>query len=262
MRGRDFSQIQFFTLFIGHPRNGSSILGGLLDAHPNIVISHELDVLKNVHIKKKALFDKIIENAHKHAQSGRKAHCGYSSKIADSWQGRYKGLKIVGDKKADWTALHLLKHPGRLELLQDVVEVPIKFIHTVRNPFDNCSTIMLRKGANKNYTLSTGDGNMQGGVISFYFDQIVNSVLQVREKIPKENWMTVYHEDFVATPRKVVKKMCNFLGQKANKAYLDQCKSKTRNKPNITRKKIIWQDKEIAEVQRRMAKVDFLRRYL
>ena len=31
-----------------------------------------------------------------------------------------------------------------LEEIQQVLQVPIKFIHVIRNPFDNIATIMLR----------------------------------------------------------------------------------------------------------------------
>ena len=41
-----FVDVQTYCLFIGHGRSGHSILGALLDAHPNIILPDEVDVLK------------------------------------------------------------------------------------------------------------------------------------------------------------------------------------------------------------------------
>ena len=35
-------------MFIGYPRSGHSLIGSLLDVHPNAIVAHELDALKFV----------------------------------------------------------------------------------------------------------------------------------------------------------------------------------------------------------------------
>ena len=55
-------------------------------------------------------------------------------------------LKVIGDKKGGYTA-SILSQPGNLNVLQEinqVVQVPMKFIHVHRNPFDNIATMLLR----------------------------------------------------------------------------------------------------------------------
>ena len=42
----DFAAVRTFLLFVGHPRSGHSLVGSLLDAHPDVVVSHELDALE------------------------------------------------------------------------------------------------------------------------------------------------------------------------------------------------------------------------
>ena len=44
----DFAGIGSFLMFVGHPRSGHSLVGALIDAHPNAVVAHELDALKYV----------------------------------------------------------------------------------------------------------------------------------------------------------------------------------------------------------------------
>ena len=41
-------EVDFFCIFIGQTKSGCSMVGGLLDAHPNIIISDELDILQYV----------------------------------------------------------------------------------------------------------------------------------------------------------------------------------------------------------------------
>ena len=54
--------------------------------------------------------------------------------------------QVIGDKKGGITS-HLLVDPSRMSILEEVnqvVQVPMKFIHITRNPFDNIATMMLR----------------------------------------------------------------------------------------------------------------------
>ena len=54
--------------------------------------------------------------------------------------------KVIGDKKGGNTAL-LLDKLGALSIIEEinqVVQVPMKFIHVHKNPFDNIATMMLR----------------------------------------------------------------------------------------------------------------------
>ena len=46
---RDFRELASYCFFVGHPRSGHSIVGGLLDAHPDVVIAHEQGSLKYIH---------------------------------------------------------------------------------------------------------------------------------------------------------------------------------------------------------------------
>ncbi len=48
--GADIRSADFYCMFIGYPRSGHSLIGSLLDAHPNIIISHELNVLKKLYM--------------------------------------------------------------------------------------------------------------------------------------------------------------------------------------------------------------------
>ena len=52
-----FSKLETIILFIGYSRSGHSLVGSLLDAHPEILVSHELHLMK--HLLSGASTDKL-----------------------------------------------------------------------------------------------------------------------------------------------------------------------------------------------------------
>lgn len=61
-------------------------------------------------------------------------------------------LQVIGDKKGGLTS-SLLTNPKKTEILVEIgkiVQVPMKFIHVIRNPFDNIATVMLRATGSRN----------------------------------------------------------------------------------------------------------------
>lgn len=256
-----FNNLKYFCLFIGHPRNGSSILGGLLDAHKNIIISHEYDVLNHLNKNKIELFDEIVKNSQQVVKKGRK-QAGYNNVVEDLWQGRFEKLTVIGDKKADWTALTILNNPNKIKNLEDLVEVPIKFIHTIRNPYDNIATILKRKERNKSYSLLSGkEKYMEKGVVGFYFNYILEGVKIARSSTPDENWFELHHDDLISHPKKTLSKLIQFLDEEVDDEYLNKCAKKVFLSPKITRNRINWNEKSLNIIKNKMKNFDFLKRY-
>ena len=58
----DYQDIEKYCMFIGYPRSGHSLVGSLLDAHPYMLIAHELDALRYIQVgfSKKQLYHLII----------------------------------------------------------------------------------------------------------------------------------------------------------------------------------------------------------
>ena len=66
--------------------------------------------------------------------------------------------KVIGDKKGGHTSM-MLTDPSKMSILEDirhVVQVPMKFIHVTRNPFDNIATMMLRTIGKRNAVRDEG----------------------------------------------------------------------------------------------------------
>ena len=54
-------------------------------------------------------------------------------------------MQVMGAKKGDKTTRQLkLQGMKVLNEIQQVLKIPIKYIHVIRNPYDNISTMLLR----------------------------------------------------------------------------------------------------------------------
>ena len=140
-----FASARTFCIFIGYPRSGHSLIGSLLDAHPRMVVAHELDALKLVGegVSKRDLYEQIVANAEQAAAAGRE-QTGYSYAVPGQWQGRFEEIQVLGDKKGGMSTVRLRERPELLDQLVELVGLPLKLIHVVRNPYDNIATIATK----------------------------------------------------------------------------------------------------------------------
>ena len=141
-----FEDISAYCMFIGHGRSGSTLIGSLLDAHPNMIMAHELNALKHLEagLSRRQIYYLLLRNSERYAAAGRKAG-GYEYAVENQWQGRFKRLQVIGDKKATSAAKKLHSKPELLQKLAESTEKKIRLIHVIRNPYDNISSKAKRK---------------------------------------------------------------------------------------------------------------------
>ena len=139
---QDYAHLRYYCMFIGYPRSGHSIVGSMLDAHPNMVVAQELDALRclSAGMDRQLIFHFLLENARRFTEQGRKWN-DYSYGVPNQWQGRFDRLEVIGDKKGGRSSTHLLRQPEALDQLRRVVGLPLRLVHVVRNPFDNIATL-------------------------------------------------------------------------------------------------------------------------
>jgi hypothetical protein len=107
-----FDNVDRFVMFVGFPRSSHSLVGSLLDAHPEACIAHEMDVLKYVmaNFSQQQLFHMLLANAMQTGQQGRE-QTGYSCKVPGQFQGQYTTLRIISDKRGGNSSRSLQAHP-------------------------------------------------------------------------------------------------------------------------------------------------------
>ena len=110
-----YDGVEAFVLFIGYPRSSHSLVGAILDAHPEIIIPHEYNVigkwqkyqspkLKQQNTQKYVLFRDLHQRSKKQVMSGIRASANntqftgeftYTYHVPGLWQGGYqKRIKV------------------------------------------------------------------------------------------------------------------------------------------------------------------------
>jgi hypothetical protein len=256
-----YERLSFFCTFIGCTRSGHSLVGALLDAHPDAVVAHEVDVFQTprdpsakVELRypnRVVLFDQIVARATEQADRGR---VGYrmradgteyqtSYAVPGQYQGRFVDLRVVGNKRGQEVCRAIIRDRRSLGRLQDQVEVPLKLIHVVRNPFDNIATMTPIHGER---------------TIVRYFDRAAAVVIA-----KNDGWdvLDIHLEDLIATPHSELTRLCDFLELTAPSDYLDASASIVSDQVSETRSRRVWSHADVVAVQQRIAKYPWLARY-
>lgn len=256
-RKKDYNNIRKYVMFVGYPRSGHSLIGAILDAHPNIILSHELDVLKLIQDTKSRnlIFSMIIARSEWFAKKG----CvwqGYVYKIQNQWQGKYKKLIIIGDKKGGASSKRLGSNSDLLLEIKRKVHKEMALIHVIRNPFDNITT----RAHGGRHIMRKVDDEILLKTIKEHFNDV-----ETISKIKKENKFSIldiYNEKFIEDPKKEIIRICNFLGvNEIDETYLNDCAGIVFSKPRQTRNQINWKPEFIKMVEEQIAKYDFLSGY-
>jgi hypothetical protein len=249
-----FSHVRTFCFFIGHLKSGTSLLGGLLDAHRDVILSDELDALRFVEagFSRDQLFHLILKRARaearKHRITARRLQA-YSFEVPGQWQGRSETPLVVGDGRAGPTTQRLGTSPDLLERLEEALgQLDLRVIHVVRNPFDPISASIVR-----------GQRSF-ADAIDHYIKRC--DVLEgLRDRLDATNMLAVRYEDVVADPETRLAEICRFLGVEADPAYLRASCAIVRPNPDRTRDTVEWTEPWISAVEERIAGYDFLKGY-
>tara|TARA_B110000881_G_C18582589_1_gene522700 strand:- start:1203 stop:2021 length:819 start_codon:yes stop_codon:yes gene_type:complete len=264
----EFERDCFFLLFIGTPRSGHSIIGAILDAHPNAIVSHELHALQKISQgwTGNQLLKGIFETSAKQAAEGRsqsqKDHgenylqnatptgmeYRFDYAIPTQYQGRVIGpIKVIGDKKGGGTTKILSDHPDLLTKLNTMIMCQIKIIYLVRNPYDNIATMSFRSG---NSLVS------QIEKYRLYIENVHEILGMVQHEC-----LTIFQEDFIENPRKQIGLICEWLNLEPIPSFIEDASSIVYKSPHQSRSRVEWGDIESDEVEKIISKWSVLSRY-
>lgn len=249
-----FSDVHTYLMFVGYPRSGHTLVGSLLDAHPNSLVSHELDALYYVKEEygKWPLFYLIQKNARKFEKQGKKWE-GYNYQVEAIGNGK---LTHIGDKCGGRSTrrLGLDGQQDLLERLSHQVDLPIKLIHVVRNPFDNISTMAMRIKENTQRYLH----NTLKNALKRYKTNLATNQ-RIRQS-GKWEFIDIYLDDLVDDPKGQMSRLGEFLGLEMTESYLEVCKQKVWPEVSKSRDKIkeYWTESLQSDVKKLIDQYDFL----
>ena len=238
-----------FCLFVGYPRSGHSLVGSLLDAHPNVVLAHEFNTLK-LHrqgLDVGELCALLQVNSAMFARMGR-AWTGYSYEVPGQQQGTAEVLNVLGDKKGAGTTRQLRKHPQALAKLESALGVPVTLLHVMRHPLDNIAAWAQRQ-----------DMPLADACDSYF--ALVETVAAVRDA-RGEQVVDVYLESLIAEPAAELRRVCRRLGCGIRDTHLEACAAVVFRAPRQSRRRLEWPVGLRDRVLRRAAGYGFLRPYV
>lgn len=253
-----FNDLSRFCLFIGHGRSGSTLVGALLNAHSEIVLSNELNVID--YLKKGLSYEElcnlIFYMSRVDARRGSRGGGGYTYAVPNQWQGRSENLRVIGDRKAGATAIQLYQEPTLTAKLQRTLQVPVYFICVARNPFDTLATT-FRKTAR--LPQETPESHL-GRQVEYFFERY-SAVMNIIDELGEDRVKIVPHETLVSDPRGTLADLCSFLDVGADHQYLDDCASIVKPRANVTRTSIDWPPALVDQVLRKMEQIPWLTQY-
>ena len=104
-----YRSVRSFCLFVGYPRSGHSLIGALLNAHPNCMIAMEWGMFFYLRFgfKRWQILYSLVRNARQFTRKYEDTWTGYSYRVPGSSQGTYHQLQVVGDKFGGYTTMTL-----------------------------------------------------------------------------------------------------------------------------------------------------------
>ena len=275
--------IKVMLLTIGFHRSGSSLLGFLLTAHPEMVVADEPTInMEKVSCMTLSYIDKvkrpeaqILYEANVQEmidyiisvdylrrqysmvaeQQARRPSSFFSASrskiyisVPNQYQGRFKQLKVVGVKGSAKNVRNLLKN----ELLENLKrkfeksKIALKFIFTVRNPYDIVATI---KRIN-----SHRDG-------CSIVENLCEFNMRILKQIDTGDVFISRHEDMVKDPGLQLTKLSAFLQVPIPTGYLEDCASQVAGEYYRSRFEYDWSKDEKQRVASLIKKYDFFSGY-
>jgi len=249
---KEFRSIDTYCGFLGHGRSGHSLIGALVNAHPNAVLSHELHAFRFVkrQVPRSILFGLIVERDHWFSVKKGANWWGYSYEVPGQWQGRWKTLRVIGDKKGGQTTKLLTDNPHLLQRLRKTVGVPVRFLWVVRNPYDNIATKYRRP-----VQLPLEEWTRR------YFEGLNTVEKLIETEFGPGELLILRIEDFIRGPDHGMDAICGFLGLDAQPGYREACTSVVFPEVSRTRDQVTWTPELLKRMQEGIDGSPYLRGY-
>jgi hypothetical protein len=124
----------------------------------------------------------------------------------------------------------------------------LRFIHVVRNPYDNISTMMLRGRRTFDDAFAQYAANCR-------------AIGPLSTRIGPQRLHRLRHEQLVAEPMATLRSALDFLGVRPNDAYLEAAAGIVYPRPSLSRRQVDWQPERVERVRALISEIDFLAGY-
>jgi hypothetical protein len=124
----------------------------------------------------------------------------------------------------------------------------LKFIHVVRNPYDNIATMMVR-----------GERSFDDAFAQYAAN--CDAIVPLSERIGASALTRIRHEDLVTDPQPTLAALCGFLGVVADPDYLEAASAILFRTPSRSRDGVEWPAERAGRVEELIGRFDYLGGY-
>ncbi|MFB6258524.1 MAG: sulfotransferase [Flavobacteriales bacterium] len=253
-----FEGIDRFVLFMGYPRSGHSLLGSILDAHPEALLAHEQDILRYLKygFGRERLLALLMRNSMRTAQKGRD-WSGYSYRLPEQYQGTYRHLRVIGDKKGANSTRRLAQDPDLLHRLEEKVGLPLRIIHVIRDPLDNVSRMALWAMDEKKGQAPDKE-TLRASMDEYFF--LADTIQKIRQKGWNTCFVDLQLENLLREPRRNLSVLQEKVGLGQEEEHLQAASGLLFDSPKRASEEVNWPEELERELQDRVKGYDFLKR--
>jgi hypothetical protein len=265
-----FASVSTLLMFVGYPRSAHSLVGAILDAHPHMAVAHEFNLLSRFQRFASAfqLAEALFYNAERAdlAEGGR-MQSGYSYVIEGAWQGSFRPpLLAIGDKKGHGTTAFLQNDfddaIDRMRRIQQFFRVDMRFLHVLRNPYDNIATMIFYEyfvNSSASWKQMRIDAQTTPIPWRKEFEVIVDRfvlIVKANERfekflndceasfesncIPRARMIHIDGAELLAHPMESMKEWCTFLNVPFNQQWADASRKLLFSEPFPSRNMLVW----------------------
>ncbi|MEM7721274.1 MAG: sulfotransferase [Pseudomonadota bacterium] len=267
-----------FVQFAGWPRSGHSLVGALIDAHPQAAIAHELDTMGLFHkgIAARRLPALCLWNTSGFTQDGRWWN-GFRYDAQTGSHGVTTPLRVIGDKKGDWATRWVLHMPDTLDRLARESPLRPRWILVTRHPADNIATMSLRRSklydrlrieVSGSFDDALRKAQADGDITSQADDDMIadysrlaRGVAQIKARTDPADWIEIVYEDLAHTPAAQLTRLEDFLGLDPDPNWQKAAAAMIRPSRRNSRDLLHWSEAQRAAVAEIISSHDFLEPY-
>ena len=273
--------VEKFVFFVGYGKSGHSLIGSVMDAHPDIVIANEyflflkcapqLKAGASIFDTKTHLFNELYKNSYLSSKCGwrsdSKTSKGYNLDVGSQWAGTFRQLRVIGDKSGGTTSDLMESGKGYkcLEQMVGDLNMSVVAVHVVRNPYDmiatsiqyKLSTVIDTKASDILHRKLRPGYNLQMSTT----DRLFSRARAVKVVSKKVTVVEIHIEDYIKDPRRCVLEICNALEVPCPQDYVEGCYQKAYRNVSRSRDLIEWEPAILHIIQERMKEFPFFRGY-
>jgi hypothetical protein len=268
---------QTLVMFFGYRRSGHSLVGSLLDAHPDAAIANEFNAMNAYYsgTGRSELFRELVSVSTAYKLVGR-CQAGYEFKVPGASAHAFAAgqLKVVGDKLGGGSSD---KHLSKKELakFQKFIGVNVSLIHVVRDPLDIIASNFavsytqkrwkLQHDPSQHASLAANPTHVEAQGMKLKLNQTVDKTMEEitynmkarswiqSGELPGYRWIDVPIEAFSQSPQPQLERLCQFVGLDATKdSYLERAASIVRSEMHASRDELVWPTETYNRIQKEL----------